>query len=577
MGRGMQVKQIHLAALSATALALMTSPVSASHHSGSGGDSSSGNHGVPAILSDPATITAHPMPDFSYAGYEFGNAALPVVTKVIDVADYGAIADDDRDDSVALRAAVAAAGEHEGLVRVQLGKGRYQLTEILWIEHSNVVLAGMGMGEGGTQIYMPRPLNQVDDGGALDELREYLSSENKYARSEPLNLDVLFSEYSWTAGFIWTQVPNGRPVAYLEEKDRPIEKVADIASGEQFERTLTVPNASALKVGDVLKIFWHNRAGPEGPLVKSLYGDTEEAIGSRHWEYPDRPLVQQATRIEAISGNMVTIADPLLHSISDELPAYFAQWEHLTNVGIEDLALVFPENPYFGHHNESGFNGIYMTGVHNGWIDNVRVTNGDTGILTDDAANLTIRNIITDGEHKAHYSVHIGSVHNVLVEGLTVFNPTVHTFSINTRSTKSVYTNSVAWNAPTLDQHAGSNHQNLYDNLTVHITPDRMTDDGKHLYDLYRAGGAPYWLPGHGKYNTTWNLNVVVDSGVAPEDPVVIYAGSEGPDARIVGMHGNRPLELFHKPTPYTEMMGEPVRAVPSLYYWQLLQRQGKE
>ncbi len=272
---------------------------------------------------------------------------------------------------------------------------------------------------------------------------------------------------------------------------------------------------------------------------------------------------------------MVTIADPLLHSISDELPAYFARWDHLKNVGIEDLALVFPENPYFGHHNESGFNGIYMTGVHNGWIANVRVTNGDTGVLTDDAANLTLRNIVTNGNHKAHYSVHVGSVHNVLVDGLTVFNPTEHTFSINTRSTKSVYKNSVAWNVPTLDQHAGSNHQNLFDNLTVHIVPDKRAEDGTPLYDLYKAGGAPYWLPGHGKYNTTWNLKVVVESGVEPGEEVVVFAGSEGPAARIVGMHGNRPIVLQHKPEPYVEMHGEAVIEAPSLYDWQLLQRQG--
>lgn len=572
MGRGMNFVSMKAALLGAAALAMMPAQVAASDH----GDSHSGNPGLPAILSDPATMAQHRLPDFSYAGYEYANAPIPVFTDVIDVADFGAVADDGMDDSAALIAAIAAAGERGTPVRVQLGKGRYQLTEILWIEHSNVVLAGMGKGEGGTEIFMPRPLNQIDDGGVLDELREYLKTENKYARSKPINLDVLFSEYSWTAGFIWTRTPGGRHVGYLERLDPPITTVATIASGTEFTRTLRVPDTSGLKVGDVLKIFWHNRAGPEGPLVKSLYGDTSEPIGSRHWEYPDRPLVQQPTRIEAIDGNMVTIADPLLHSISDELPAYFAQWDHIENVGITDLALVFPENPYFGHHNESGFNGIYMTGVHNGWINNVRVTNGDTGILTDDAANLTIRNIVTDGDHKAHYSVHVGSVHNVLVEGLTVFNPTEHTFSINTRSTRSVYTNSVAWNAPTLDQHAGSNHQNLFDNLTVHIRPDQKSADGLPLYDLYKAGGAPYWLPGHGKYNTTWNLNVVVEGDVAPGAPVVLLADSEGPEARVVGLHGNRPFVLDHRPAPYTEMLGEPVRAAPSLYNWQLLQRQGR-
>ena len=529
--------------------------------------------GIPKILSEQGTRNAPALPDFSYAGYGFGIADIPEVENVIDVADFGAVPGDDIDDSDALRKALKAAHEASGPVRVQLHAGRYLLSEILWIERSGIVLSGMGMGKGGTELYMPRPLNQIDDGGALEEIRIYLKENDKYERQKDANLDVLFSPYSWSAGFIWTRVPGGRHATYLDRYDRPIQIVTDIATGKQFSRELIVPGASKLKVGDVLQINWHNRAGPEGPLVKSLYGDTKEKIGSRHWELPDRPLVRQATRIEAIIGNRVTIADPLLHAINAQLPAYFSAWDHLSDVGIQDLSLVFPENPDFGHHNESGFNGVYFTGVHNGWIRNVRIANSDSGILTDDLANVTIRNIVTEGDHTAHYSVHIGNVHNVLVEGLNVFNPTVHALSFNTQSTKSVYKDAVVWRTPTLDQHAGANHQNLYDNVTVHVTPDRKAADGTPMYDLYKAGGAGYWLPGHGRYNTAWNVNVVVESGVSPDSEIVIYGGSEGPDARIVGMHGNRPIRLDHTPTPYVEWLNRPVSGVPSLYAYQLSRR----
>ncbi|XUU61914.1 hypothetical protein ACRAQ6_06520 [Erythrobacter sp. HA6-11] len=529
---------------------------------------------LPDILGNPATVADHPLPDFSYAGYEFGNAPLPQVENVIDVADFGAVPDDGKDDSAALIAALKAAHDADGPVRVQLGTGRYILTEILWIEKSGIVLAGMGMGEQGTVLFMPRPLDQIDDGGALKEIREYLVENDKYERQPDANLEVLFSEYSWSAGFIWTRFPGGRHATYLERYDREPVVVTAITAGEEFTRQLTVANAGALKVGDVLQIHWHNRDGPDGALITSMYGETDLKIGSRHWEKPDRPLVRQATRIEAINGNTVTIADPLLHSINGDLPAYFAKWDHLSDVGIQDLALTFPENPYFGHHNESGFNGIYFTGVHNGWISNVRIADSDSGILTDDLANVTIRNVVTEGEHTAHYSVHIGNVHNVLVEDLTVYNPTVHALSFNTQSTKSVYKNATVWTTPTLDQHAGANHQNLYDNVTVYVTPDQTAPDGTPMYDLYKAGGAGYWQPGHGRFNTTWNLNIQVTGGVAPDAPITILAGSEGPDARIVGMHGNRDIRLTHVPEPYVEGHNAPVTLVPSLYDYQVQQRQ---
>ncbi|WP_336987087.1 hypothetical protein [Altererythrobacter aquiaggeris] len=528
---------------------------------------------MPRIVADEAVANQHPLPDFSYAGYGFGTEPIPHVDHVLEVADYGAIPDDGKDDSAALIAALAAAHELDGPVRVQLRQGRYILTEILWIEKSGIVLSGIGSGDNGTQIFMPRPLNQIDDDGALTEIREYLKENDKYERQPDANLDVLFSEYSWSAGFIWVRYPGGRHATYKESYDRPIETVSQITAGSQFEQRLIVSQPDKLKVGDVMQINWHNRQGPGGALIKSLYGETDLQVGSRHWEKPDRPLVRQATRIEAIDGNTVTIADPLLHDINAELPAYLARWDHLTDVGIQDLALTFPENPYFGHHNEAGFNGVYFTGVHNGWIRNVRISESDAGILTDDAANVTIANVVTDGKHKAHYAVHVGNVHNLLVDGLTVFNPTEHTFSFNTQATKSVYKDSVAWHQPTLDQHAGANHQNLYDGLTVHVVADQSSADGKPMYDLFKAGGAGYWNPGHGRYNTTWNLKVIAEGNVAPDSPLVLLAGSEGPDARVVGLHGNRKIQLDFRPEPYAEMLGKELTNIPSLYNYQLGKR----
>ncbi len=560
----MKHKQLKLIGITGTGIAAMASSLALAQEISTE---------MPEILS--GTDDAPYLPDFSYAGYAYGIEAIPQIETVIDVADHGAIADDGLDDSAALLSALSAAHEATGPVRVQLNAGRYILSEILWIERSGIVLAGMGSTEGGTELYMPRPLNQIDDGGTLDELREYLVEYDKRERQPENNLDVLFSEWSWSGGFVWTRFPGGRHATYLEEYDRPIETIAPISAGERGSRAIRVADPSSLSVGDVYQIHWHNRAGENGPLIESIYGQDREGfpIGDRHWLLPDRPLVRQATRIEAIEGDVVTIADPLLHDISGELPAYFARWDHISNVGIQDMAFVFPTNPFFGHHNESGFNAIYFTGVHNGWIDNLRIENSDSGVLTDDLANVTIANVRTEGDHPAHYSVHLGNVHNVLVTGNEVFNPTIHTFSFNTQATRSVYQRSTGWEQPTLDQHAGANHQNLYDAITVHIRPE--TDgEGAPGFELFRAGGAGYWNPGHGQFNTIWNLEVIVDSGAAPGETVVVQERSGGPDARVVGLHGNRPLELDYTPAPYTELQGSRVATVPSLYDWQLRARE---
>ncbi len=527
---------------------------------------------MPLILSDEAVMADHPLPDFSHAGYEYGLGEIPNFSHVISVADHGAVPDDGKDDSAAILGALETAKKHDGPVRIQFDAGRYQLTEIVWIERSNIVLSGTGMGQGGTEIFMPRPLNQIDDGGALDDVRKF--NESRYEVNKNLNLRTLFSEYSWSGGFIWTRAPEGKPAYYTDELGTPLQVTTDIVEGEQFSQTIEVADASNLRPGQVLKILWYNRAGENGPLIESLYGDADLVIGSRHWSSSTIPVVFQPTRIEAVSGNTVTIANPLLHPINEKLPANFSPWSHLANVGVEDIAFIFPQNPYFGHHNEAGYNAIYMTGVHNGWLRNIRVEQADSAIMSDDLANVTIRNIVIKGDHKGHYGVTVSRSHNVLVDGAQVFNDTHHSLSFNTLTTGSVFKDSIVWTNPSIDQHGGANHQNLVDNVTVYADPVRKARDGSPMIDIYNRGGGAAWHPGHGQFNTHWNTQVILQTGVPLDQHVTIRSMREGGAApRIVGLHGNRPLKIDYPPNPYIERLDERVVAVPSLYDWQLAQR----
>ena len=520
-------------------------------------------------LSSP---TMSELPDFSYAGYEFGLGTIPNASDaIIHAADYGVIVDDGLDDSAAMNKALEAAHHTLGSVTLILPKGRIIVSDILPITRSRIVLRGEGSGEGGTEIHFPRPLSDIDKSPRLDELRTYLKKYEKRQREPARNIDELFSEYSWTGGFIWVQKPDTRAASYLEEYDPPIRKLADIRSGKRGERFVRVSSTDGLKTGDALQIQWFNRDGEDGALLQEIYGDTDLAIGSHHWTFPDRPLVRQTTRIIAIRGDVVEIGDPLLHNISRSTPAQFSEWQHIEQVGLEDFSITFPESPYFGHHLERGYNGIYVTSVIDGWIRDVRFRNADSGILTYNSANLTIENIRSEGERPAHYAVHLGNVHNVLVSDLVVENPAVHSLTFNTQSTKSVYRNATVLNASVLDQHAGANHQNLFDNVTLHVNARRRR--GSPFYDVWNGSGAGYWQPGHGRFNTTWNLNVIIDSGATRAEKVTLDGLAEGPEAFIVGVQGNREFEVDYRPTPRFLSVNE-APPVPSLYDWQLEQRQ---
>ena len=527
---------------------------------------------LPKILSDPATAAANPLPDFSYAGYGFGLAPIPAdAGTIIDVTAYGAIPDDELDDTKAVLRALAAANAVKGKVTLRFPKGRTQITEVLRITRSDIVLDGAGDGPGGSELWFPRPLKLIDQSHDYDELRDYLVREKKQQVEPEHNIDYLFTEYSWAGGMILVAPENSRPVSYDGSKDVRDPVLATGVSGKQFTRTLTVDNAAKLKAGDVVQLQWFSVDGPKSQILKSLYGDTDLPIGSHHWTSPNRPVVAQATRVTAVRGKTITLGDPLLHEIGAAQPAVVADWKHLSNVGIQNLRLQFPDAPSFGHHLEQGYNGIYMTGVFDGWVKKLTIDSSDSGILTDNAASLTIADITTTGTRRAHYSVHVGAVHNVLVKDLKVANPVIHPVSINTRSTRSVFLRPVVDAHAIIDQHSGSNHQNLFDAIEMHIDPKQGKDGWQ--YQLWVGGGAPYWKPGHGLYNTLWNAKLVMPESVPADATVTIISGLEGPGERIVGLHANRRIAVRYTPAPYIEGTGQAVSAAPSLYEYQLARR----
>ena len=530
------------------------------------------NDAVPALLSTETISEANFLPDFSYAGYRNGLHAIPEASgTVVEVDQFGAKADDQIDDTKAVLAAIDHANKLDGPVIVRFSAGRYRISDVLRIERSDFVLQGAGSGKGGTLLHFPRPLKQVDKSGSLDELRQYLVKLEKRQIEPDKNLDDYFSEYSWSGGFIWIQKPGVRTAPYLVEYDPEIEKLADIDRGNRGERVVVLSKPADIESGDIIQLQWINDAGPEAGIITSLYASEYKSAGSHHWSFPGRPLVRQTSRVVSVDGVEVTLADPLLHNANESIPAQIAPWEGLQQVGIEDLHLEFPDSPYFGHHLEQGYNGIYFTTAFDSWARNIRVTNADSGILSYSSANLTYQDIISDGTRRAHYAVHMGNVHNVLAENVTVMNPVLHSLTFNTQSTKCVYKNAEVFTTPTLDQHAGANHQNLFDNVTLHMQAIQ-TESGPAT-PVFDGSGAGYWQPGHGAFNTTWNLRVLITGGAHANEIVTVQGLDEGPLARIVGLHGNRTFKLDYRPTPYVELLNVDLEAVPSLYDYQRAER----
>ncbi|WP_158279897.1 Ig-like domain-containing protein [Coraliomargarita sinensis] len=117
------------------------------------------------------------LPDFTNVGYMNGDVVIPDWPVGVDVTDpqFGAVPDDDQDDSDAFIAAIAACPVNKA---VFVPKGRYIITKQISIDRDYVVLQGEDMYE--TVLFFPKYLNEVYVQEVGYENPDYFSPGNGY-------------------------------------------------------------------------------------------------------------------------------------------------------------------------------------------------------------------------------------------------------------------------------------------------------------------------------------------------------------------------------------------------------------
>lgn len=526
------------------------------------------NEWTPEILSDSVQKDVY-LPDYSYAGYKWGEEPIPDLQgEVINITDFGAKANDKKDDTEAIKKAMEAAGNVDGNVIVYFPAGKFILKDIIYIERSNIVLRGERDESGNkTTLYMPLALNELSVPESMAELKEYLLKNDKRQVEKDRGINEPFSLYAWSGGYIWANYPGERGKPYLSEYNKEENRLAEAIEGKRGNHTIQVKDASHLEEGTIVKLNWYNVEGENSSLIKYLYDNQDVEIGSRHWETPDIPLTRQEVMITGIEGNTVTIKEPLLNDVRPEWKNDITEWKYLSGIGIENIDFLFLYQEYKFHHVEYGFNAVYLTNTTHSWVRNVTFRNGDNGLLTDLCSNVTFENIKTYGR-KYHYAVHFGDCYNMLAKDLYVQAPVVHSLTFNTGSRCCIYTDCVVTTMPTLDQHSGLNYQNLFDNCNVFI------DDPEH--EPLTMGGAKYWRPSHGAFSTFWNVHFEFMFDNPAQDTVKIKGVTDSPSERLVGLTGNYPIDIYYPVNTYFEGINRENIAVKSLYEYQLNKRLNK-
>ncbi|TFH02691.1 MAG: hypothetical protein E4H13_01245 [Calditrichales bacterium] len=517
----------------------------------------------PEILSSSSEVNVY-LPDFSFAGYKWGEQPIPQLKPTMHVADFGAIPDDEKDDTEALKEAFRVAHTVEGPVVLKFAKGRYILSDILYIDRSQFVLQGAGSGTDGTIIYMPQPLNKLATPADMTELEEYLNVNNKRQREPDRGIDERFSLYAWSGGYIWTRKPGEPAKPYMSKYYTAPRELAQIKNGLRGSQVIEVDDAKKLHVDQIVRINWYNREGENSSLIKHMYNNVPVSVGSRHWESPEMALIKQEVTVSSINGNLVTIKEKLMHDLRAEWYPNITEWNYISEVGIEHLRFEFPFEEYFAHHLEAGYNAIYMTNTAHSWVRDVSVHNGDSGFISDICANVTVEDVVLTGR-MYHYAVQFGDCYDMLAKNIKVDCPVKHSLSFNTGARNCVFTNSLVTTAPSLDQHSGANHQNLFDDIKL------IENDPSRTF--FYMGGDGYWAPTHGAFSTFWNIQVDFKFSQPDQLPLSIKGVTNGPSARLVGITANYPMEISYGPESYTEGINRSGIAVTSLYEYQLKKR----
>ncbi len=402
------------------------------------------------------------LPDFSFAGYHFGEDDLPVVEVVANVRDFGAVGDGVTDDTAAFKAAIA--GTDGGAILVPAG--RYLLSDILWIEKPNVVLRGAGMDatvlvfEKGMEAVRPNP-SQTTSG-------------------------IPVTNYSWSGGFLWVK---GNFRAGLIS--------AITSEAKRGERVIQVADASGLAVGQ--RVMVELTDDGEKTLLSHLYsgdtGDTKKVIK------PVRP--RMVSRITAIDGNVITLERGLRWNVRDKWSPVLKAFEpSVYEVGIEELAIEFPAVKYRGHFTEVGSNGIALNGVADCWVRNVKITNGDSGLYLA-GMFCTAEGLVIDAARKAtggttgHHGITMGI--DCLVTEFDLRTHFIHDITLGYLAAGNVIKNGKGTNL-SLDHHKKAPHDNLFCNV----------DLGKGS-EMWRCGGGASLGKHCGARGTFWGIRARQD------------------------------------------------------------------
>ncbi|MCC5840650.1 MAG: fibronectin type III domain-containing protein [Opitutales bacterium] len=432
------------------------------------------------------------IPNNAYAGYRRGETPVPDVPVVVNVLDFGAVADGTGDNTRAFREAIDAAW-YAGGGAVLIPAGTYRVAHMIHLHRDGVVLRGEGTGE--TIIDFANPL--VSTLG---------------------NTGMGSQHWNWTGGLIWvgprdlfrmrddgrwTQLRDAAPGFNVNagnweawRNQGPITTVT--SSHPRGVRSVAVADASELAPGDFVLMTWDNPAGDLLWKEIAQHGSFD-SYNFGEW-LGATPYFGWPVEIAAVDGNTVSFVRPTRVSIVPEYNVTLRRiGPSVREIGVESMTLRMANTrETYSYNNGVGWNGLFFNRAFNCWARDLEIVNAETPLNVSSSTNVSILGIETSSPFQSKY-IFTNRVmsHDVLYDGFDIRNTGLLSNGINTEW---LGTGNV-WTRGNMDKGTFDSHRLMsFDYLRTDIT---MVNPAEA-----RPGGAGRAGPFTGRRAVHWNVRI---------------------------------------------------------------------
>lgn len=464
------------------------------------------------------------LPDFSYAGYHYGEKSIPTISeKSFNIADYDILPNTGEDLTEKIQMVLDLVGRQGGGV-IYFPKGRYFFNmdtasvQYLKLNYSHVVLRGESSAPDGTVFFNGSPTIQLDESPWMSPF--LIRTSNCLQKTKKM----------------WGLPPKRGRNARVQSgsksdpgQDGSIYEASILASitkdAPKGSSIIQLDRVTSIKPGDVILIGMYN-ASNEGHLLKELLHPLqsfEDYMTSALLAGPERMASYQFI-IEVhslLNDTTLKLMQPMRRDLLTQYEPVVAEAPMLREVGIENLRLESAWDGHYSHHGfpestpheakimDYGWNGINFVRVAHGWIRNVVIENFTNPIYIQDSRNVTIENIQIDG-YNGHSGITLyGHAENNLIQSSRFDCHFDHLVGGEGNGYGNVLRN-ISYHYP--DKTA---------NFDLHGFAERpFAPMGWNLFENFkgiseiRGSGALFNLPNAGNYNTFWNIEASSFNGL---------------------------------------------------------------